>query len=96
MAGQRPSALGAYLGVTEEDLTTKPKTDIPSETVRNIIDLWIGREGKKACLEKLLHAMDNIGRQGELKEKLDKGGGSCEGLRGQMQDTRCPFFHTWV
>ena len=72
MAGHRPSALGAYLGVTEEDLTTKPKTDIPSETVHNIIDIWIGREGREACLEKLLQAMDNIGRLGELKGKLEQ------------------------
>ena len=71
MAGQRPSALGAYLGVTEDDLNDKPKTDIASQIVHNIIDIWIGRKGREACLEKLLKAMDNIGRLGELKEKLE-------------------------
>ena len=71
MAGQRPSVLGAYLGVTEDDLNEKPKTDIACQTVHNIIDIWIGRNGGEACLEKLLEAVDNIGRLGELKEKLE-------------------------
>ena len=58
------------LGVTAEDLSTTHKTDIPSETVYTMIDLWIKRDGKDATLIRLLEEMEFIGELGELERKL--------------------------
>ena len=70
LAAQTPLDLGVLLGVTAEDMSTTHKTDIPSDTVSTMIDLWITRDGKDATLIRLLKAMEFIGKLGELERKL--------------------------
>ena len=70
LSAQIPSALGVHLGVSTHDLSTVPDTNIPSERVYNMIGFWIDRDGKEATLTKLLEAVKEIGKLGELEGRV--------------------------
>lgn len=72
LAVQKPDVFADHLAVSELDMTEKPKTDIPADTVRHIMHIWILRRGSKATLDWLLQALDKMKLLGALEGILDQ------------------------
>lgn len=71
LAAEDPKALADRLQVTRAELLAKPRTDVATTTVRNILEIWLFREGAGATLEVLFTALDEINLFSALKEILE-------------------------
>lgn len=76
LAALKPYEFGDHLRVRQLDVMDAPKTDIPSESMRHIINIWMQREGTEATLDWLLQALDKMGMlyalEGKLKQEMQE------------------------
>lgn len=70
VAAEKPYDLADRLSVTREKLLGKAKTDINTETVRNILQIWIHKDPDGATLDKLFTALKRLELLNLLKVKL--------------------------
>lgn len=70
LAAEKPYILGDHLFVTKEDLWGKPKTDVNTDIVRNVLEIWASRKADGASLELLFTALEHMQLLKQLKAVL--------------------------
>eukprot|EP00118_Oscarella_pearsei_P021579 m.242844 g.242844 ORF g.242844 m.242844 type:complete len:856 (+) comp40228_c1_seq4:299-2866(+) len=64
------SILKGHLGISSSDLSRRPKQETEYGKARDIIDVWIGKQGREATLDVLFDAVEKSGVFGTVRESV--------------------------
>lgn len=76
LVADRPYPFADYLGVSNIDILGKRKAETPVELTRQIMEIWVAREGTEATLEVLFVALERMKLLRALEASVKKSMGN--------------------